>query len=230
VSVPCSIDYIQLQEGSIATPYEPYQESTATIDLQGHELASLPDGTKDVLNIYRDGRVELVKNTSKLSLAIADMDNSDSFPGWKTSGIRAILGANVDKSYATGALINIAGTTANKFAVNTKFSNDVIYLPRATYGLTQTQWLEQYPNLIVQMIFALSEPQTIQLPSITTPTPIDGGTMRIVANVIPEIDVSYVANGMRGGILALNNCADDLAALDVRVTALENELDSYQGN
>lgn len=73
-----SVDFIQLELGSIATAYEPYtggkpspspdfpqpitsieslsikvieNDSTIPIDLQGNELRSLPDGTKDVLKL-----------------------------------------------------------------------------------------------------------------------------------------------------------------------------------
>ena len=37
------------------------KSATRTIDLQGHELRSLPDGTHDELLVHRDGTVELVQ-------------------------------------------------------------------------------------------------------------------------------------------------------------------------
>lgn len=47
--------YPQLELGSTATDYEPPNVNTTPIDLQGHELCSLPDGTRDVLVIGQDG-------------------------------------------------------------------------------------------------------------------------------------------------------------------------------
>lgn len=45
------IDRIQLEKSSIATDYEPPSIVTTPIDLQGNELCSLPDGTRDELDV-----------------------------------------------------------------------------------------------------------------------------------------------------------------------------------
>ena len=49
--------YAQLELGSQATAYEPTAVSTNTVDLAGHELRSLPDGTRDVLTVDGSGAV-----------------------------------------------------------------------------------------------------------------------------------------------------------------------------
>lgn len=51
---------LMLEKGSKPHEFEPYRYSSRTIDLQGHELRSLPDGTRDELLVHRDGTVELV--------------------------------------------------------------------------------------------------------------------------------------------------------------------------
>lgn len=53
--------YPQLELGSTATAYEPPQITTTPIDLDGHALNSLPDGTRDELRIDGTGAVTLVQ-------------------------------------------------------------------------------------------------------------------------------------------------------------------------
>ena len=56
-----TVVYPQLELGSTATAYEPPQITTTPIDLQGHMLNSLPDGTRDELRIDGTGAVTLVQ-------------------------------------------------------------------------------------------------------------------------------------------------------------------------
>lgn len=58
----------QLEQGSTAHPYEPYHSTTSTIDLQGHQLRSLHDGTADELMVKRDGRVQLVQKVGHVRM------------------------------------------------------------------------------------------------------------------------------------------------------------------
>ena len=55
----------QLEEGSTATDYEPYQSNSLTIDLQGNELCSLPNGTKDEL-VIENGKAKIIKRIGKV--------------------------------------------------------------------------------------------------------------------------------------------------------------------
>lgn len=57
----------QLEQGSTATPYEPYKEEVVNIDLKGNELCSLPNGTKDEL-VVKDGRAKIIKKIDKIVL------------------------------------------------------------------------------------------------------------------------------------------------------------------
>ena len=87
------------------------------------------------------------------------MDNTDTYPGWRNSGIRDMVGAGVD-GRETGIL-----NVGTNYAYNTKSSNDIVYLPRDRYNnLTQAQWIENYPNLVVQILVPLAEPLEVTLP------------------------------------------------------------------
>ena len=60
--------YPQLEAGSTATAYQPYAESVTPIDLDGHALRSLPDGTRDELAVDADGHAVLVQRVGHVVL------------------------------------------------------------------------------------------------------------------------------------------------------------------
>lgn len=59
--------WIMISEGTQATSYEPYQENTLNIDLQGNELCSLPNNIKDEL-VIENGRAKIIKRVSKYNI------------------------------------------------------------------------------------------------------------------------------------------------------------------
>lgn len=62
-----TVSKIQVEEGTVATTYEPYTEQVVNIDLKGNELCSLPNGTKDEL-IVKNGRAKIVKKIDEVVL------------------------------------------------------------------------------------------------------------------------------------------------------------------
>lgn len=56
---------ILVEDGSVATEYEPYQNQTINIDLKGNKLCAVSDTIKDKLLIDRNGNVALKKNVEK---------------------------------------------------------------------------------------------------------------------------------------------------------------------
>lgn len=62
------INNFQFEKGSTATPYEPYQSQTKTIDLQDNFIGKLPNGVKDELSIDKQGNVILNKKIGKVVL------------------------------------------------------------------------------------------------------------------------------------------------------------------
>lgn len=65
------ISDLQLELGSTATAYEPPAVTTTPVDLDGHALHSLPDGTRDELRIDGTGAVTLVQR-----VGVANLKNS----------------------------------------------------------------------------------------------------------------------------------------------------------
>lgn len=79
---------IQLEKGTIATPYEPYKESSAIINLS-EPLRSLPNGVKDEVNVVSGVKTQMIKqiilNGSEDWFAHRETDNYISFYMNKTS-------------------------------------------------------------------------------------------------------------------------------------------------
>jgi hypothetical protein len=71
---------LQLERGSIATPYEPYIESTAYVvakDEEGNiaELRSLPNGIKDEISVIEGEKTQRVKLTTLQASDIAQINS-----------------------------------------------------------------------------------------------------------------------------------------------------------
>lgn len=100
-----------------------------------------------------------------LSLAIASMDNSENFPGWRNvPDVIKCVGENWNRPLDNDHLIscNIC-SNANAIGVNTgNPNNPLVYMQKASFGLTQSQWKERYPDLIVQIALKLNDPEPFQ--------------------------------------------------------------------
>lgn len=136
---------IQIERGSTATAYEPFKGSTHTISL-GQTVG------KGTLNVTTG---ELTITHGLLSLAVADMNNSENYPGWQ----------NIDISQygysGNGTLSNIRLNIGSFLAYNA--TNQVIFLSKAQYILSQSEWKSQYPDLVVDIEIPYVTPITVQL-------------------------------------------------------------------
>ena len=111
----------------------------------------------DEIDLARGVHIQRVK---VLEFAVADMDNLDAYPGWK--GLTELLecfpvGTNGYYTYTSNM-----GTSQS---VNTSNANYVLYLRSEVYGMTQTQWKENYPNLVCKFMFPLITPVETALTS-----------------------------------------------------------------
>lgn len=79
-----TVVYLQLELGSTATAYEPPNITTTPIDLDGHALNSLPDGTRDELRIDGTGAVTLVQR-----VGVATAPTSEGSWTWESNLVRA---------------------------------------------------------------------------------------------------------------------------------------------
>ena len=77
---------ILVENGSVATEYEPYQNQAINIDLKGNKLCAVPDTIKDKLLIDRNGNVALQKNVIKID--ISNLNNNS----WRLESNNTRLG------------------------------------------------------------------------------------------------------------------------------------------
>ena len=145
--------YPMLVYGSTGAAFEEYKEESFEIAFGDTIYCGTLNATTGVLTATH----------AFLTKAVADMNNSEDFPGWTASGAKAIIGPGVNTAIYTPTGYFSFGTT---IAVNTNGANDLIYLPKSAYNnMTQSQWMTSYPDLICQMVIPLATPLIIPLTS-----------------------------------------------------------------
>lgn len=100
-----------------------------------------------------------------LSLPIASMDNLEDFPGWRNiPDLIKCVGENWNNILDNDHFIlcNVC-PNGNAIGVNTLDPNHpLIYMAGSFFELTQSQWKERYPDLIVQIVLKLNDPEPFQ--------------------------------------------------------------------
>lgn len=161
---------IQIEEGSTATDYEPYQGQTYTADLPQTVYGGTVDLVSGVLTV---DKLVITRNT-------ANMNNNEEYPGWKDAVFNEYFGNG------RNVLVNEPLDIGESYGVNTVVAIGAIWLPVGTYGKTQSEWIALATD--VQITIPLATPQTYQL------TPQQIQTLVGVNNVWSEqgnVELSY---------------------------------------
>lgn len=199
----------QVSQSSV-TDYVPYgslglavtKDGTTTvtpIPLQGNVLASLPDGTKDVLMVDASGHVTVQRNVGYAVLNGSETWNKSSyvFYTYALSGLKSNGAApNAYNSAFRAGYINAASGTAY-LGMFDLFSAANPYLRVSTDAYADTTafkaWLATVP---MQVVYPLATPTTIDLGYIAMPELADGCTVQILASLTPTFGASwYTENG-----------------------------------
>lgn len=188
---------VMLEKGTVATEYEEYKSNSLAIDLQGNELCSLPDGTKDEVNIT-NGEALLTKRIGKVVL-----DGSENWENYtnlgnnsrcyyvkpNTFGLRSqlfsnyFIKSNLYETDETGITINPYGTSL----MAVKIPNSAL----TTQDLTGFKaWLSTHN---VEVLYELAEPETINLGTVEIPHTYDG-----VSNITNSADTEMVVKYSKG--------------------------------
>ena len=195
---------IQCELGSTATDYEPPNITTTPIDLDGHTLNALPDGTRDELRIDGGGNVVLVKRVHREHI------DADDFVKGGTEYCNAII--STQNSAYKGGVTFRSSDQRNDFAPigNADYTNG--YPKAAVYTLngetlfrvgdgTQSPSPDEQLASVkakvgakgIDAMWALLEPQTIDLGTITPPTMAAPNVTAYVADDTPaEMELDYV--------------------------------------
>ena len=196
---------IQLELGSTATDYEPPNITTTTIDLQGHTLNSLPDGTRDELHIDGGGNVVLEKRVHREHI------DADDFIKDHVDYSSANISSSIDSAYK-GGVMSRPSDQRNDFAPIGNADADEGYAKASVYTLNDVTYYrvgdgtqsstsdEQLASVKAKIgakgidaMWALLEPQTISLGTITPPTMAAPNVTAYVADDTPaEIELDYV--------------------------------------
>lgn len=158
----------QLELGSTATDYEPPNITTTPIDLQGHTLNSLPDGTRDELHIDGGGNVVLEK---RVGAATAPTAAGSWF--WGTAG--AGIASFTLSAKSTGTQTDMTEIMrCDKLPVQQK-SGEVSYaIVGRTQGHAKNHAITSTATAATVVggatyLYKLADPQTIQLGKISLP-------------------------------------------------------------
>ena len=185
--------YPQLELGSTATDYEPPNITTTPIDLQGHTLNSLPNGTRDELHIDGGGNVVLEKR-----VGAATFDGSED-EAWEYAGDR--IGFNngapgSDTIEAVGANGRCDTLPVREVSSSPAISSynggwvDIRNDAAITDLETGKAWLAANHTTL---LYPLALPKTISLGTITPPTMAAPNVTAYVADDTPaEMGLDYV--------------------------------------
>ena len=153
-------------------PISGYDSVTVT---QSKDEAQVKQITLTLPETIYGGTVDAVtgvgsKEAIMFELAVADMNNNENYPGWKavpylTDVVGVGYNATLNKGHFIACNITKSALTIvgiGYFGVNTSGTNSVLYLTKDTLGLTQTQWKEQYPDLVLQLCLKRISPEPFQ--------------------------------------------------------------------
>lgn len=190
---------IGLQTGETVTP----------IDMQGHTLAGLPDGTRDELDIDAAGVKTITQNVGAVTL--------DSTLAWLkndySGAVNSVFSLSSDafSSQFAGKMPIEARLTDNQIMSNRFTGNNVsgsvipnnvgiairgdswiiwVTVPNALAETVEQfkTWLASNP---VTLYYPLATPQTIELGTIEPPAIPDGSIIQINASLTPVIDAEW---------------------------------------
>ena len=184
------IQQIMLAEGEYTKDnfpdYVHYASNSLTIDLQGNELCSLPNGTKDEVNIT-NGEALLIKRIGKVVLDGSESwsittPTHDGFTRYSVSA-PAIKGQNLAISSHF-----IVGDTTSTSVTNLLEYRDTNYIfinTNVAENLSGFKsWLSTHN---VEVLYELAEPETINLGTVEMPHTYEG-----VSNITNSADTEMV--------------------------------------
>ena len=158
--------YPVFQKETTSTKYEPYiQPNEVTFNLNDEKLRSVGD-VKDELVVDLDtGDYYKLKNIEHLELSIANMNNiSEDYPGWLN--VEKINEYYPNTNNTVGSIMQSKNNITNNgysIGLNTIGQSSIIWLEKGKFNLTQTQWKEQYPDLVFKFDYSIPSTETIKL-------------------------------------------------------------------
>jgi hypothetical protein len=158
----------QVEIGSTPTDYEPYKGQILTVStpngMPGIPVASGGNYTDANGQQWACDEIDFAMGVHlhrfvRYSLAVADMDSSEDYPGWKNTGIAEYYpdASNAIGRYGALSMCNIDKNPSDSVHINTKFGADVLMIPNPN-NMTQSEWKSKYPNLVFELLVSIPTP------------------------------------------------------------------------
>lgn len=128
-------------------------ESGGNVTIDGQQYVS------DVIK-EKDGVIGVDRNVESFSLLIKDMNNNDSFPGWK--GLDVV--EKIIPPQANDTKISTCLCTIQSRLIYARRDFKTIYFTYDMFGKNQTELKEQYPDLSVDFVAISYQPTFEPLP------------------------------------------------------------------
>lgn len=197
------ISSVQIEEGTEATPYEPYREPKIyPINLDGNSLAKAY--IEDNLKIYVNGEVELIKNNiietldgdEEIRESLAKYDDVVSYQYTLSKSTTLLYRNKVICNFLRNKIVNensehcFIDTVANQ----ENYNGFNMFFPKSIAPSLEDlkQWLSEN-NL--EVMYSTDTPETITLPSIEPITLFEGtNVFELITNLGTTIKVEYIVN------------------------------------
>ena len=186
---------VQLEKGSVATEYEEYKSNSLTINLQGNELCSLPNGTKDEVNIT-NGEALLVKRIGKVILNgtqtfYRSNELTNSYRYHTVEIIRGFNNISLSNYFVNETIGNINSVDEPGLTIvnNRQLAMRVNKNIASTVDEFKT-WLSTHN---VEVLYKLAEPETINLGTVEMPHTYNG-----VSNITNSADTEMIVKYSKG--------------------------------
>ena len=212
----------QLELGPSATAYEPPAVTTTPVDLSGHQLRSLPDGTRDVLTVDGSGAVEVEQAVGCVTYDGSSDETGSIYEDQYGHFFHLTLPGNIggdNPGFDTGVILcdalPVHSTSVGSSKTGIWFSRDyryVVYVkPPVELASFEDfrSWLAQHP---VTVIYPVATQQTTPLDPIAPPSiPAADATLWAASDVPCELEVDYD----RDANIVINDLTARIAALEV---------------
>lgn len=193
--------------GETCDKFYDMNSTTTTIDLQGHTLNSLPDGTRDELHIDGGGNVVLEKRVGELNSDSAIGGYGSTIPSFAFSNSNSNHLFTYESLFAQGMRVTSSASSNNYSQYEVGVCSDGTPITYRVYGRT-TEDVSSYGDIKEKLkevnflcLYPLATPQTISLGKISLPKlrkkPLvnniwANGTAEVTNfSLAPEIDYEY---------------------------------------
>ena len=201
----------QVELGTQATSYEPPAVSTTPVDLAGHQLRSLPDGTRDVLTVDGSGAVSVEQAVECVTYDGSSDETGSIYESQYGHFFHLTLPGNIggDAPGAdTGAILCDTLPVNKSDVANSKtgiwflkdYRSAVYVKPPVDLASFEDfrSWLTQHP---VTVIYPGATPQTVHLDPIAPPSiPASDATLWAASDVPCDLEATtWTASGAEQG-------------------------------